>query len=106
MTDLEIAVLIVGLGVATYLIRFSFLGLLAGRQLPPVVMEALSFVPVTVLPALVAPLVLFEDGVLTAEPARIAGALAGLALGAALRNVFAAILGAMAVYAAMRALGL
>lgn len=105
MSDLSIAILIAGLGLATYLIRFSFLGLLAGRRLPPVVMEALSFVPVTVLPALVAPLVLFEDGILTADPARIVGACVGLVLGALLRNVFAAIIGAMASFAALTALG-
>lgn len=106
MSDLSIVILVAGLGAATYLIRFSFLGLLAGRRLPEVVMEALSFVPVTVLPALVAPMVLFEDGVLTAEPARIAGACVGLALGALLRNVLAAIIGAMATFAVFTALAL
>ncbi|MEM6676608.1 MAG: AzlD domain-containing protein [Pseudomonadota bacterium] len=106
MSTLDIWVMILGLGVITYAIRFSFLGLLAGRDLPPIFREALGYVPVTVLPALVAPMVLIEDGVLTAEPARITGALAGVVLGALLRHVLAAILGAMITYTVVSALTL
>lgn len=106
MSDLAVWSLIAGLGLATYLIRFSFIGILAGRKLPPLVLEALSYVPVTVLPAIVAPMVLYEDGVFTADPKRVIAALAGLALGAGLRNIFAAIAGAILTYVALNALGL
>ncbi|MEM6971847.1 MAG: AzlD domain-containing protein [Pseudomonadota bacterium] len=106
MSDIELWTVIIGLGVVTYLIRFSFLGLLAGRALPPLVMRALAFVPVTVLPALVAPMILINDGQLSADPARIVAGLTGLVTGAAFRNVFAAILAAMVSYALMRAGGL
>ncbi|MEO1458636.1 MAG: AzlD domain-containing protein [Pseudomonadota bacterium] len=105
ISDTEIWILIPALGLATYLIRFSFLGLLAGRRLPPALREALAYVPVTVLPAIVAPMVLIQDGTITPDPARIAGALVGVALGAGLRNVFAAIAGALATYGALTALG-
>lgn len=105
MADWEIWALIVGLGATTYLVRFSFIGLLAGRTLPPIVIEALSFVPVTVLPALVAPMVLFEDGQLTADPVRIVSALTGFALGAAIRDIFAGVAGGLGTFILLNAIG-
>lgn len=98
MSGAYVWTVIAGLGIATFLIRFSFIGFLAGRRLPPVVMEALSFVPVTVLPAIIAPMVLMQEGALTADPQRIAAAAVALAIGAAARNMLAAILGGMAVF--------
>ena len=106
MDDAQIWLLVAGLAAATWAIRFSFIGLLAGRTLPPLLLEALSYVPVTVLPALIAPMVLIEDGVLTADPVRIAAASMGLALGIGFRNIFAAIAGAMLTFVGLSALGL
>lgn len=105
MSETDVWWLIAGLGVVTYLIRFSFLGLLAGRRVPGWLTEVLGFVPVTVLPALVAPMVVMQDGQIAAEPARLAGAAVGVALGAGLGNVAAAIAGAMATFAVLTALG-
>ncbi|MEL6265049.1 MAG: AzlD domain-containing protein [Pseudomonadota bacterium] len=105
MSDAVIWTVILGLGAATYAIRFSFLGLLAGRSLPPLAMRALRFVPVTVLPALVAPMILMPEGTLVLDPPRVVAATACLVLGATTRNVFLAILSAMLVYAGMRAAG-
>lgn len=50
---------IAALGLGTYLIRFSFLGFLGGRTLPPLALRLLRYVPVAVFPALVAPQVLW-----------------------------------------------
>jgi branched-subunit amino acid transport protein len=47
------------LGIGTYLIRFSFLGLLGGRQLPDWALVHLRYVGVAVLPALVTPMILW-----------------------------------------------
>ncbi|MEL6768163.1 MAG: AzlD domain-containing protein [Pseudomonadota bacterium] len=105
MTTVEIWTLIIGLGAVTYLIRFSFLGLLAGRDVPAGLRRALGFVPVTVLPALTLPMVLYEDGVLTADPARLTAALAGLLVGIATRHMIAALATAMGVFLALRAFG-
>ncbi|MBE0412390.1 AzlD domain-containing protein [Yoonia sp.] len=55
----EIWGIILLLGAGTFLIRFSFLGLIGNRQLPPVVLRLLRFTPVAVLPGMVAPLVLW-----------------------------------------------
>ncbi len=49
---------IIGLGTATFLIRFSFLGLLKEGVLPAILVRLLRYVPVTVLPALIAPMLL------------------------------------------------
>ncbi|MEM9783522.1 MAG: AzlD domain-containing protein [Pseudomonadota bacterium] len=106
MSEIGLWSLIIGLGITTYLIRFSFLGMLSGRQLPNSMMRALSFVPVTVLPALVAPMILMDEGRFIADPPRIVAALVGLAIGAMLRHVFAAIAAAMITFAVLRAAGL
>ena len=45
---------IAALALGTYLIRFSFLGFLGGRTLPPLALRLLRYVPVAVFPALVA----------------------------------------------------
>ena len=47
------------LGIGTYLIRFSFLGLLGNRPLPVWLERALRYTAVAVLPALVAPAVMW-----------------------------------------------
>lgn len=61
MSDAQIWLLMALLAVSTYLIRFSFLGILGDRALPGWIMRALRFAPVAVLPALVAPSI-FLDG--------------------------------------------
>ncbi|MES9905247.1 MAG: AzlD domain-containing protein [Sedimenticola sp.] len=50
---------IAGLGMATFLIRFSFLGLVKGGRLPHYIIRLLRYVPVTVLPALIAPMIVY-----------------------------------------------
>jgi branched-subunit amino acid transport protein len=70
------------LGVGTYLIRFSFLGLLGGRQLPEWLLVHLRYVGVAVLPALVTPMILWPaaaGGQL--DPLRMIAALAALLAG-------------------------
>ncbi|MDG1378015.1 MAG: AzlD domain-containing protein [Yoonia sp.] len=50
--------LIIGLMAAgTFAIRFSFLGLIGDREMPPMVLRMLRYTPVAVLPGMVAPLV-------------------------------------------------
>lgn len=91
---------IVVLGLCTYLIRFSFLGLLGNRALPGWLVRALRYTAVAVLPALVAPAVMWPaaTGGQT-DPARLAAALATLIVGLALRSMLWAIAaGAAALY--------
>ena len=55
---------ILGAGAVTFALRFSFIALLGGIQLPFSFERALRFVPVAVLTAVVIPLLLFDDGTL------------------------------------------
>jgi len=94
---------ILALGVGTFLIRFSFLGLIGRRKLPEWVLRHLRYTAVAVLPGLVAPLVIWPaatGGV--PDPARFLAAVATVAAGVWTRGV----LGAMAAGAGMLYLGL
>lgn len=80
------------LGAGTYLIRFSFLGFLGNRVLPVWLSRALRYTAVSVLPALVAPAVLWPTatgGQL--DLARVAAGLVTLIVGALLRQMIIAI---------------
>jgi uncharacterized membrane protein len=55
-SDAQIWIIIVLLGVGTFLIRFSFLGLIGNRELPEWVLRHLRYTAVAILPAMVAPL--------------------------------------------------
>jgi branched-subunit amino acid transport protein len=100
-------IVILALGAGTFAIRFSFLGLVGDRALPGWALRLLRFVPVAVLPALVAPLVVYPAATGgETDPARLIAAGAALAVGAASRNALAAIgAGMAALYLALAALG-
>ena len=92
-SSVEIWGIIVALGLGTYLIRFSFLGLIGDRPLPPFVMRMLRYTPVAVLPGLVAPLVIFPEATAGApDPARLSAAIATIAVGIWTKNVLWAVL--------------
>lgn len=95
--DATIWTVILVLGAGTYLIRLSFLGLIGDRAVPLWAMRLLRYVPVAVLPALVAPLVVWPAATEGApDPARVTAALVALAVGAATRSVLGAIAAGMA----------
>lgn len=97
MSDAGIWTVIAVVGVGTYLIRFSFLGLIGARSLPPLARRLLRYVPVAVMPGLVAPLVVWPAATGgTLDAPRLAAALVALVLGAVTRSMFAAIGGGMA----------
>ncbi len=93
MSTGQIWLIIVALAVGTYLIRYSFLGLIGDRKLPEWVLRHLRYTPVAVLPGLVAPLVLWPAATGgQPDPARLAAAGVTLAVGVFSKNVLAAIL--------------
>lgn len=61
ISTFDIWLTIIGLAIATFLIRFSFIGILGGRQMPAWLLTALRYVPVTILPALVAPAIMWPE---------------------------------------------
>ena len=92
---------VVVLGVGTYLIRFSFLGLLGNRPLPIWLVRALRYTAVAVLPALVAPAVLWPPATGgTPDPLRLLTIAVTLAAGLVTRSMIGAIAaGGIAFYA-------
>ena len=106
-SDLQIWLIIIALGIGTFLIRFSFLGLVGDRDLPPFVVRLLRYTAVAIIPGLVAPLVAFPAATGgTLDPARIIAASVALGLGVAFRNTLLAIFGgAVALFAAQALLG-
>lgn len=90
--DFMVWLIIVALGIGTFLVRFSFLGLIGERDMPEWVLRHLRYTPVAVLPALIAPLVVWPEatgGQL--DPARLSAAVVTLAVGTFTRNVLLAI---------------
>lgn len=94
----EIWGIILGLGLGTFLLRFSFLGLVGGRVLPVFVLRLLRYTPVAVIPGLVAPLILWPAaaGGATDLP-RIMAAATTLIVAGVFKRVFASIIAGAAV---------
>lgn len=107
MSDALIWAVILALGIGTWVIRFSFIGLIGDRSLPDWATRLLRYVPVAVLPALVTPLVVWPQATGgEPDPARMLAAAAALAVGAWRGNVMAAILaGMVALYAGLWVFG-
>ena len=105
-SDTQIWIVVAGLAVGTYLIRFSFLGLLGGRDISPRLMAHLRYTAVAVIPGLVAPLVIWPAATEGApDPARIGIALAVMAVGWRTKNTMAAILTGAVLLTLLWALG-
>lgn len=98
MTSADIWAVIIGLGIASALIRYSFLGLLQGRSVPEGIQRALGLVPVAAFPAIFAPSLFFgAEGEAVAVSFPFA-ALIALLVGALSRSmVFSVVTGAVAI---------
>lgn len=95
--QVELWIVIVALGLGSFGLRFVFLGLIGDRALPEWVLRHLRYTAVAVLPALVAPLVVWPaatDG--APDPARMGAAVVALLIGVTTGRVLAAILGGFA----------
>ncbi|MCJ7872954.1 AzlD domain-containing protein [Marinovum sp. 2_MG-2023] len=99
----EIWLVIVGLGIGSFLLRFSFTGLVGGRALPEWLLRHLRYTAVAILPGLVAPLVVWPAATGGAPDApRMLAAAAALLTGLVTRNVLAAMfVGAATLYLAL-----
>lgn len=99
--------IIIALGVGTFLLRFSFLGLIGDRKLPDWLLRHLRYTPVAVLPGLVAPLVVWPEAMGGALDApRLAAAGMTILVGVVTRSATWAILaGAVTLFALSYFLG-
>lgn len=69
------------IGVVTYAIRLSCIGLLGQREMPALLLKALRFVPLTVLPAIILPQLFLRNNTLALSlqnPRWMAGLLAAI----------------------------
>ncbi len=93
--------MILGMAAITVAIRAAVFVLGDRLMFPPLVRQALEFVPVTVLTAIVVPMVVAPHGEgleLTWRNPQLVGALAAVALCAATRHQLLTIVGAMLVF--------
>lgn len=97
---LDLWIIIIGLGLGSFCLRFMFTGLVGTRPMPDWVLRHLRYTAVAILPALVAPQVIWPIATGGApDPARLAAAAATLAVGLITKNVLAAIFaGAATLY--------
>lgn len=94
---LDLWIVILALGFGSFALRFVFLGLIGDRAMPDWVLRHLRYTAVAVLPALVAPLVVWPaatDG--APDPARLGAAIVALVIGVTTGRVLVAILGGFA----------
>ena len=93
MTDTVLWTVILGLAAGSFALRFLFLGLVGDRPLPRWLLRLLRYTAVSILPALVTPLVLWpasNDG--QTDPLKLVAALGVLAVGYFSRKVLPAVL--------------
>ncbi len=94
-------------GIGTYLLRLSFIGIVGDRVMPEWALVPLRFVAPAVLAALIAPAVLLNDGALDLSPAsnpRALAAMVALLLAWKTRSVPVVIAAGLATVWALQAL--
>ena len=84
--------IIIALGVGSFFLRFSFIGLVGNRPLPPWLLRHLRYTAVAILPALVTPVVVFSNEAGTGpDPMRLAAGILTLVVGVWSKNTILAI---------------
>ncbi|MEM9433224.1 MAG: AzlD domain-containing protein [Pseudomonadota bacterium] len=103
----EIWWIIAILGIGTFLIRFSFIGMIGSRKMPDWVLRHLRYTSVAVLPGLVAPLVIWPDATNgVTDPSRLLAAATVVIVGYRFKAVVRAMVaGTVVLFAAQALLG-
>lgn len=105
--NVTIWIIIIGLAVGSYLLRFTFIGLVGDRPMPPWLLRHLRYTAVAIIPALIAPLVVWPSAT-DGQPdlPRMAAAAVALTVGYVTKNVLAAIFtGAATLYGLLYLVG-
>ncbi len=93
----ELWIVIICLGIGSFALRFAFTGLVGDRKLPDWLMRHLRYTAVGILPAIIAPAVLWPAATGgNYDLPRICAAVVTLTLGLIWKNVVGAILGGIA----------
>lgn len=88
----QLWIVIIGMALGSYALRFLFIGLVGDRPMPAWLLRHLRYTAVAILPALVAPLVIWPpatEGQL--DPARMGAAVVTVLVGVLTKNVLAGI---------------
>ncbi|WP_354683172.1 AzlD domain-containing protein [Cupriavidus necator] len=106
MNSLTLLWVFLAAGLATFLIRLSFIAVEGRVRLPPWFRTALQFVPAAMLSALIAPDLLMQHGELALTPtnARLVAGVVAILIAARTRSVGWTIAGGMATLLALEAL--
>lgn len=102
----DIWIIIAVLGIGTFLIRFSFLGLFGDRTLPTWALDHLRYTPVAIMPGLIAPILLEPQADGSLNWVELAAAGAALAVGLKTRNTLAAVATGAAVLTTLMLVGI
>ena len=100
-------IIIVGMAVGSFVLRFVFIGFVGDRPMPPWLLRHLRYTAVAILPALIAPLVVWPAAT-GGQPdlPRTSAAAVALVVGVLTKNVIAAIFsGAATLYGLLYLLG-
>jgi branched-subunit amino acid transport protein len=93
----ELWIVIIGLGIGSFALRFAFTGLVGDRQLPIWLMRHLRYTAVGILPAIIAPAVLWPAATNgDFDIPRVSAAIVTLTLGLIWKNVVGSIIGGVA----------
>ncbi|WP_416047614.1 AzlD domain-containing protein [Cupriavidus basilensis] len=103
MSQLTLLLVFIGAGLATFLIRLSFIAVEGRVRLPSWFRTALQFVPAAMLSALIAPDLLMRDGHVDIGPgnARLAAGLVAIVIAARTRSIGWTIAGGMGTLIAL-----
>ncbi|WP_170772626.1 AzlD domain-containing protein [Ruegeria lacuscaerulensis] len=100
-------IIILGLAVGSFALRFTFIGIVGDRPMPAWLLRHLRYTAVAIVPALIAPLVVWPTAT-EGQPdvPRMTAAAVTLAVGIVTKNVIAAIFsGAATLYGLLYLLG-
>ncbi len=102
LSTTELWIVIIALGLGTFLLRFSFLALLGNRELPDGLLRLLRYTPVAVIPGLMAPHIFLPAvGATGPDPVKLAAAVVTVAVGVWSKNVIGAMIAGIAVLAVL-----
>lgn len=105
MTGSDIWIVIAALAIGSYILRFSFLGLIGDREMPAWLLRHLRYTAVAFLPAVVAPLVVWSGPGAQVDVPQIIAGLATLGAGYVTRNTFVGIIAGIVTLGAFILLG-
>ncbi|GGF49919.1 Branched-chain amino acid transport protein [Mameliella alba] len=88
----DLWIVIIGMGLGSFALRFVFLGLVGDRAMPDWLLRHLRYTAVAVMPALVAPLVIWPSATGgETDPLRLAAAAAALIVGYVTKSLYGAV---------------